>query len=195
MLYLSKTPIREKGAVLAIGLLILVIMTLLSVTAMTTTGLENKMAGNLADWNLALQAAEAGLRDAELDIATKNRVSGLTNAVVGCATTGGSNPDQDGQCLPAPTDTVHIWQLVDFKDTAAPIKYVKYGNKTGATGYTAAQGYVTVPRYIIEPKKDTGIPGRSIEFGAPTKHFRVTDVGYGGTVDGSVNLQSTYALP
>ena len=79
-----RTPPRQQGAVLAIGLLILVVMTLIGVTAMTTTSLENKMAGNLKDWNLALQAAEAGLRDAESDVATTGRVSGMTNAAVSC---------------------------------------------------------------------------------------------------------------
>jgi len=40
-------------------------MTLIGVTAMQTTTLEEKMAGNTRDRNLALQAAESALRDAE----------------------------------------------------------------------------------------------------------------------------------
>ena len=192
---LHHTPPREQGAVLAIGLLILVVMTLIGVTAMTTTSLENKMAGNLKDWNLALQAAEGGLRDAETDVATTNRVSGLTNAVVNCAPVTPAASEQDGQCISPVGASTSIWQTIDWTDSAPTKNYVKYGNKTGASGYTAAQGYAAVPRYIIEPVPDFGKPGKSLDFPTPTKTFRVTAVGYGGSTLASLMLQSTYVLP
>jgi len=195
---MHRSPPREHGAVLAIGLIILVIMTLLGVTAMTTTSLENKMAGNLKDWNLAQQAAEAGLRDGEIDIATTGRVSGFTNATAGClALIGGAPSEKDGQCISAPGATQNIWQTIDWTDNAAPIYYVKYGSKTGASAYTSTQGYATPPRYIIEPVPDKGKPGVSlVGFESnKTKTFRVTAVGYGGSAQASVMLQSTYSLP
>ena len=193
-----RTPPRQQGAVLAIGLLILVVMTLIGVTAMTTTSLENKMAGNLKDWNLALQAAEGGLRDAETDVATTGRVSGMTNAVVGCSpVTGGTPSDQDGQCISAAGAATNIWQTIDWTDAASPQYYVKYGDpaKTGAAGYTSAEGYATKPRYIIEPVPDFGKPGKSLDFPTPTKTFRITTVGYGGSTQANAMLQSTYVLP
>jgi len=189
------TPPREQGAVLAIGLLILVVMTLIGVTAMTTTSLENKMAGNLKDWNLALQAAEGGLRDAETDVATTGRVSGKTNAVDNCATLLGTPAEQDGQCTSPAGATTNIWQTIDWTDGATAVKYVKYGRWTGAVGYTTAEGYATLPRYIIEPVEDLGKPGESLAFPHKIKTFRVTAVGYGGSNLASVMLQSTYVLP
>ena len=57
---------RQRGVVLVTGLIFLVILTLLGVTAMQTTILEERMAGNLRDENLAFQAAEAALREGEL---------------------------------------------------------------------------------------------------------------------------------
>ncbi|MEE9355780.1 MAG: PilX N-terminal domain-containing pilus assembly protein [Methylococcaceae bacterium] len=59
---------RHQGAVLPVSLIILLVMTLVGVTSMQTTSLEEKMAGNSKDSNLAFQAAEAALRSGEMNI-------------------------------------------------------------------------------------------------------------------------------
>lgn len=56
---------RQQGAVLVVSLLILLIMTIIGVTTMQTTSLEEKMAGNLLEQRLAFQTAETALRVAE----------------------------------------------------------------------------------------------------------------------------------
>ena len=56
---------RQGGAVLLFSLIILLILTVLGVTAMQTTGMQERMAGGLRDQHLSLQAAEAALRDGE----------------------------------------------------------------------------------------------------------------------------------
>jgi len=55
-------PQRQTGAALIVSLVLLLIMTVLGVTAMRTTTLQERMAGNLRDNNLAFQDAEAALR-------------------------------------------------------------------------------------------------------------------------------------
>ena len=55
----------QSGVVLVICLIILLLLTVIGSTAMQTTSLEEKMAGNLRDKNLAFQAAESALRAAE----------------------------------------------------------------------------------------------------------------------------------
>jgi type IV pilus assembly protein PilX len=55
---------RERGVVLVIALIFLVILTLLGTIAANVTGLEERMAGNTRDRDLALEAAEAALQDA-----------------------------------------------------------------------------------------------------------------------------------
>ena len=55
----------QRGAVLVIALLFLTILTILGVTAMTTTTYEERLAGNARDSGTAFQAAEAALRDAK----------------------------------------------------------------------------------------------------------------------------------
>ncbi|MCG8370932.1 MAG: PilX N-terminal domain-containing pilus assembly protein [Proteobacteria bacterium] len=57
---------RERGAVLIAALLILLVVTLLTVSNMRGSILEEKMAGNTNDRNVAFQAAESTLREAEV---------------------------------------------------------------------------------------------------------------------------------
>lgn len=62
----SATAIKkEKGAVLVVGLIMLLIMTLLGITTMHTSVIEEHMNGNLRDKQLAFQAAESAVRNAE----------------------------------------------------------------------------------------------------------------------------------
>lgn len=61
---------RQSGAILVVSLLLLLVMTLLGLTAMQVARMEERMAGNTRDINLAFQGAEAGLRDGEGQIET-----------------------------------------------------------------------------------------------------------------------------
>jgi len=61
---------RQKGATLVVALLILLVLTVLGLAAMQATRMEERMAGNSRDVNLAFQGAEAGLRDAEERVRT-----------------------------------------------------------------------------------------------------------------------------
>lgn len=64
--YRPQNPCRhQKGAVLAIGLVMLLLLTLIGISGTQSTGLEERMAGNEQDENLAFQAAEATIKAAE----------------------------------------------------------------------------------------------------------------------------------
>ncbi len=58
-------PRHQSGVVLVISLILLLVLTILGITAASVTQLEEKMAGNLRDMNLAFQSAETALREAE----------------------------------------------------------------------------------------------------------------------------------
>ncbi len=73
---------RQRGAVLVISLLILLIMTLIGITGMQTSVLEERMAGNYRDIALAFQASETALRDAESRI--RDSIDGLTGFSDAC---------------------------------------------------------------------------------------------------------------
>jgi type IV pilus assembly protein PilX len=59
---------QQRGAVLVVSLLLLLVMTLLGLGASQSTRLQERMAGNQRDLELALQGAEAALRGAEYQL-------------------------------------------------------------------------------------------------------------------------------
>jgi type IV pilus assembly protein PilX len=63
-------PSRQRGAALAIGLILLLILTLLAVTGMNTSSMELVMAGNEQYRQKAFQASEAGIEHALTKLAT-----------------------------------------------------------------------------------------------------------------------------
>lgn len=60
---LSAAP-HQRGMALVMALVILVILTILGITAMSTSSLQEKMAGNVQEQTRAFQAAESGLNTA-----------------------------------------------------------------------------------------------------------------------------------
>ncbi len=56
---------RQKGITLIVGLILLLVMTMLGLTAVQVTTQQERMAGNLRDRNIAFQAAESALREGE----------------------------------------------------------------------------------------------------------------------------------
>ena len=71
----TRTP-GQDGAALITSLIFLTVLTVLGMSSMGTALLESRMAGNSRDRNLAFQAAELGLRDAESFIRDSGRIAG-----------------------------------------------------------------------------------------------------------------------
>ena len=60
----------QTGVVMVVSLIVLLLLTIIGLSAMQNTSLEEKMAGNLRDKNIAFQVAESALRAAELSVQT-----------------------------------------------------------------------------------------------------------------------------
>jgi type IV pilus assembly protein PilX len=174
---------RQHGVALITGLIFLVVLTLISVTAARMSSLEERMSGNMRDRSLAMQAAEMALRDAERDIrggAGITRVpaiSGLTNFDSAC-TAGLCYNGPAGNADGANWITTPVWSVVSM--TAAPS--VAYGTNTGATGIA---GLSAQPRYIIEGIEKNG-SGTSIYY------YRITVRAQGANANTVVWLQEVY---
>ena len=67
----------QSGAALITSLIFLTFLTILGMSTLGTAMLESRMAGNSRDRNLAFQAAEMGLRDAERYIRDSGRIVGV----------------------------------------------------------------------------------------------------------------------
>ncbi len=122
-------PVRQKGAVLIVSLIILLVMTMIGVTAMQTTTMEERMAGNMRDQNFAFQAAEIALRDAE------DFIEGLVNT--------SSFNGTDGLHGLADTEPDYATSATWSSSTSSRA----YGTDTGAP---AVNGVQTQPRYFIK---------------------------------------------
>jgi type IV pilus assembly protein PilX len=62
---------RQRGAILVTSLLLLLVLTIIGVTTMQMTRMQERMAGNTRDLNLAFQGSEAGLRNGEQLVQTQ----------------------------------------------------------------------------------------------------------------------------
>lgn len=183
-----KLPKKQRGSTLVNALIMLIVLTMLMISAMRANIIEERMAGNARDWNVAFQAAEAALRDAERDIMTVTRVSGLTGFATGCSDT--------GLCLVSTTGTP-IWVSLANDNDAGWVsgansgKSVKYGTHTGAAELpdVAAQ-----PHYIIEAISvpQSGSIKKPQAGGNFDYFYRVTAVGFGASISSRVMLQGVY---
>ncbi|MCL4756730.1 MAG: hypothetical protein KJZ96_00155 [Rhodocyclaceae bacterium] len=86
----------QRGTVLIIGLILMVIMTMIGLAGMNTTTQQERMSGNLRDRNSAFQAAELALRIGEQQVLNRTLPpagAGFYDLSVSAERT---NLDQDG---------------------------------------------------------------------------------------------------
>lgn len=76
-------PQRQHGAILVVSLLLLLVMTALALSSSNSTRLQERMAGNSRDLELAFQGSEAGLRQSEFDLQDAANKAGM-RAIVPC---------------------------------------------------------------------------------------------------------------
>jgi type IV pilus assembly protein PilX len=181
----SKPPNHQTGISLVIVMIFLVILSVLGVSAMQSSTLGSRVARNEADRTLAFQAAEAALRDGELDI--KNLKANNTACVAASAGCRAENISRgngfDTSCTLGLCDsrafTTPVWE-----DTA---KWATTGTSVEYGTYTAAADLPVVgqqPRYILEyfPLGDSVV-------------YRITAVGFGANTTTQVMLQATVKAP
>ena len=177
---------RVRGFSLITILVMMVVLMSLALASMNAGVLQERMAGNARDRNIALQAAEAALRDAEADIEANLSVS---SAFVSACT--------GGLCLPpsmtsASPTSKPLWQTIDWAASAG--KSRAYGSATGAT---ALPGVAAAPRYVVEllpvlPPQSGQSANLGSADGVGAQAFRVTARATGQRASTVVILQSTY---
>jgi type IV pilus assembly protein PilX len=188
-LHLTPHPPRhtQAGFVLIVALILLLVLTILGLAAAQSTSLEERMAGNSRNSDLAFQAAEAGLRAAE-DCLN----SGLGMCANFSADTAGTYLFNPGAPPPPSSNTTPLWEVAGFWNT--PSYVLDYSSVTGTSlPYVAEQ-----PEFIIEKMPPVATPGGNLgtqQFGggAPSiQLYRITAYGIGGDSSASAMLQSTY---
>lgn len=167
---------KQQGAALIVGLIILLLMTLIGIFAMRGGVMQEKMANNLRDRELAHQAAEVALRDAE------RFVSSLINRPD--PTVSGANSNiyilNSNDLDPDTTNAQPWWQERDATWwTNNAVASVLPGNVAAA------------PRYIIEEIGLKSFDEVESKPKAGIYYYRITARGTGGSAVTRVMLQST----
>ena len=171
---------KQHGAILVISLILLLVMTMIAISAMRSTTLEERMGGNTRNQETAFQAAEAVLRAGEATI------QGTT--VEPLATSDGST---DIWVLDAPDpDTTNA--IAWWKESARDQSWWT----SNAVTYTGTlSGVGTDPMYLIE-EADYVRSGLTIGTQLDQTglmYYRVTARATGGNDLARKLLQSTYA--
>lgn len=139
---------KQQGVVLITGLIILVLLTILGLTASRAILLEERMAGNMKDQNVAFQAAEAALRLGE------NYLTGVslgTFVLDTNATTLAKDPA--GLYAATLSTTAERWEQAVWDDGGS-VAYPRTPDSL-ALAVSAPAGAAEPPRYIIEDMSTT----------------------------------------
>jgi type IV pilus assembly protein PilX len=170
---------RQQGMTLVMALVMTIAVLLIGISAAELAWQGEKAARAQRDRQVAFQAAEAALDDAETDIQR-------------------AMPDASrGLLARAQGDAKPLWQVVDLsgaEDGAGGS--VAYGSFTGAAMETG-QGFLPFmrPRYIVE-RMECHVPGEEASAGASPRYcYRVTAIGFGAQPETQVVLQSVFRRP
>ena len=164
---------QQGGAVLAVSLILLLVITLIAVSSMQGTVLEEKMAGNSLDRNLAFQSAESAVREAEMGIEGVASLGGF-NGTAGRFGRTNAEPDP----LYASTwtdDSKHVDAAASYGAYAPPQYFVKHFTTVAGT-----EGALNMSGY--GDNKGTG----------DVTIFKITARGTGGNADSAEVILRTY---
>lgn len=208
----------QAGAALITSMILLLILTIVAVSSMGTTAMQERMARNLHDRDVAFQAAEAALRAAERVIEARTDIPDLVfdnGGVDDDDPTANNDGDSclGGFCIPKEHDAAYAgggalpvdrWAVGAGLDVwSDPDRHMTYG-------YAGNLQLPADPMFIIEflgyriPDDESSSCGGPVG-GPPNapndtwpfcpsdpQHYRVTALGFGGTGEARVMLQSTY---
>ncbi len=170
----QKVFARCTGSALIICLIFLLLLTIIGVASMQSATLQERMAGNTRDRNVAFQSAEAAIRAGE-DTLGGAVVPSFNNSVAGY------------RQPVANSGSASYWETYNW--TAGP------GTNSGAQEYALSlSGVAAKPRFVIEELPVVASPGKSVKLGAVEESgfYRITVRAVGTTPDTAVILQSVF---
>lgn len=171
---------QERGIALFMSLVILLILTILGVSSVQMTRMQELMSRNSHDVNIAFLAAESALEDAEALIEGTTSIADFT----------ATDAYMSGLYVEAAHNTATNWSQIDWSDA----------NGYYITAATTVDGVAAPPKYIIEHLKSIVSSEDTLNLdnigqgtgSGLSEVFRITVYGTGGSVDAHVLLQSTY---
>jgi type IV pilus assembly protein PilX len=168
----------QRGAILITSMLLLLVLTIIGITAMQMSRMQERMAGNTRDLNLAFQGSEAGLRNGEALVQ-------IQTARPDTSSTAGSSFYSPGAITNPQTRNQTWWNTNGLEFEA--------DNDRSTT--TAEVTYLqSDPRFVVE---SIGFVSDSLTVGhSPPQgrdFYQVTGRSTGGSGAANTVLRSTYA--
>lgn len=166
---------KNKGFVLPVGLVILLIATLIVILTGSSNITQDKVVSTTQDREVALQNAEKALRVAEKYIYAN--LDGNSNYDASCA---------GGLCLA--NSTTNVWTTIDWENNTA--------NVFQLSGADSIADTAKQPKYIIEAldsvSNNLGESAKVNNYKNISLAFRITAVAWGKNPKSKVMLQSIY---
>ncbi len=164
---------KQGGAALIVALAFMLILSIIGVAAMQNATMQERMAGNSKDVNIAFQAAEIAVRHAEATLPDLKPLDfdGSEGAYLSCP-----DPDDDRQACQSPD-----WNDYDSKG------WVLIDGKLSAVSRQ--------PEFIIEQIAGVDDPTASLDADKTVSlkgYYRVTARGFGLNERSMVVLETTY---
>jgi len=176
---LSVARKRQAGASLIVSLMLLIVLTLLGLSGMQSTIMQERMSNNVRDKGMAFQAAESAIRGGE------DWVRGADIDTL--------RPDDGGTCTPP----CNIVQLNDYASMA--IETFGWWQTNARTftfpSSTSNSTPAADPRFIVEfhSRVDQGYSLDLMDT-TPRPHlYRITAMGVGSTTTAEAMIETLYA--
>jgi type IV pilus assembly protein PilX len=196
----------QRGISLIIVLILLIASVFLGASAAVIALQAEKASRGDRDRQLAFEAAEASLVDAQRDIDrspaaggsnkrsapfTPTSTIGFPSADQSASCIGISNKQSFGLCQRQAVGLKPAWLAADFSaTTGANAVSVPYGFYTGQLFPTGSSALpLKVPRYLIE-LMPYNLPGQTAQI--PNFSYRITAIGFGSNESTQVVLQAFY---
>ncbi len=195
-------PIRQRGAVLLVALIFVILVALLALTAMGTSVLQERMTGGVRNAQLAMMGAESALRggeswltDLSFDAAAGQDLPPCVAASVGTCV---RRPDQGG-LLGADAQqfrSSRAWQ-------AAPAGSVAYPyTLTGLLNDAETASLATPPVFMVEDLGADTPPSIGRQWGVidpenirAYRFYRITARSQGGSAASQRTVESVFSAP
>lgn len=193
----------QRGVSLIIVLIILVIVSILGVSGIQISMMGERSARNDRDAQIAWQAGESALLDAEFDIEGQPTASStkrnsifalgktdIAKFLAGCGASGQSR----GLCALNQGEKP-AWLTVDFTATGDSAPTAAFGTFTGRSFPSGAKGIQPTkpPRYVIEAIPDPETVRTANPADAQFKYiYRITAMGFGPNAETQAVLQTLY---
>ncbi|MGD9299002.1 MAG: PilX N-terminal domain-containing pilus assembly protein [Thiohalocapsa sp.] len=190
-----RPPRRQRGAVLILGLAILLVVTMLGISGQQTTVLQERLVGNMRQNNIALQAAEAALHVGlayieQSDVRGDHFLDGTQVIWQACSS---AEAETDADSCTHIDEVLEDWQTSAVADITEGVDYGTLAGALGDSTNTAFPDVRTQPRVHIDVRKVLALDLADASKGVGTYFYTVTSVGFGGNDQGRAILQSTVA--